>query len=69
MIIKICLLNNEIILKSQQRFKSKVHNVYTQEINKNVLSSNDDKRLQTLGKITTWVQALRKTVPNRIAEI
>ena len=69
MIIKICLLNNEIILKSQQRFKSKVHNVYTQEINKNVLSSNDDKRLQTPDKITTWVQALRKTVPNRIAEI
>ena len=69
MIIKICLLNNEIILKSQQRFKSKVHNLYTQEINKNVLSSNDDKRLQTLDKITTWVKALRKSVPNRIAEI
>ena len=69
MIIKICLLNNEIILKSQQRFKSKVHNVYTQEINKNVLSSNGDKRLETLDKIAAWVQALRKTVPNRIAEI
>ena len=26
--------NNEIILKSQQRFKSKAHNVYTEEINK-----------------------------------
>ena len=69
MIIKICLLNNEIILKSQQRFKSKVHNVYTQEINKNVLSSNGDKRLETLDKIAAWVQALRKTVSNRIAEI
>ena len=27
---KDCLLNNEIILKSQQRFKSEGHNVYTE---------------------------------------
>ena len=44
---KDCLLNNEIILKSQQRFKSQAHNVYTERINKIALSSNDDKRLQT----------------------
>ena len=44
---KYCLLNNEIILKSQQRFKSERHDVYTEEINKIALSSNDDKRLQT----------------------
>ena len=31
---KNCLLNNEIILKLQQRFKSETHNVYTEEINK-----------------------------------
>ena len=31
---KDCLLNDEIILKSQQRFKSERHNVYTEEINK-----------------------------------
>ena len=42
---KNCLLNNEIILKSRQRFKSEAHNVYTEEINKIALSSNDDKRL------------------------
>ena len=42
---KDCLLNNEIILKSQQRFKSEAHNVYTGEVNKIALSSNDDKRL------------------------
>ena len=44
---KDCLLNNEIILKSQQRFKSETDNVYTEEINKIALSSNDGKRLQT----------------------
>ena len=48
------LFNNEIILKSQQRFKSDHHKVYTEEVNKIVLSSNDDKRLQTFDKITTY---------------
>ena len=48
-----CLLNNRIILKSQQRFKSDYQNEYTEQINKIALSSNDDKGLQTFDKITT----------------
>ena len=48
------LFNNEIILKSKQRFKSDYHEVYTEEVNKIALSSNDDKRLQTFDKITTY---------------
>ena len=51
---KDCLLKKEIVLKSQQRFKSERHNVYTEEINKIALSSNDDKRLQTFDKITSY---------------
>ena len=51
---KDCLLNNEIILKSQQRFKSERHNVYTEEVNKIALSSNDDKRLQTFDRIISY---------------
>ena len=51
---KDCLLNNKTVLKSQQRFKSERHDVYTEEINKIALSSNDDKRLQTFDKITTY---------------
>ena len=47
-------LINEIILKSQQRFKSEAHNVYTEEINKIALRSNDDKRLQTYDRITSY---------------
>ena len=47
------LFNNEIILKWQQVFRSDYHNVYTVEINKIVLSSNDDKRLQILDRVTT----------------
>ena len=51
---KDCLLNNKIVLKSQQRFKSERHDVYTEEINKIALSSNDDKRLQTFDRITSY---------------
>ena len=51
---KDCLLNNKIVLKSQQRFKSESHDVYTEEINKIALSSNDDKRLQTFDRITSY---------------
>ena len=36
-----CLLNNKIILKSWQWFKSDCHNVYTEQIYKIALSSND----------------------------
>ena len=51
---KDCLLNNETVLKSQQRFKSERHDVYTEEINKTALSSNDDERLQTFDRITSY---------------
>ena len=51
-----CLLNDKIILKAQQRFKSDYQNVYTEQINKIALSSNDDKRLQTFDKTTTFVR-------------
>ena len=48
------LFNDKIILKSQQRFRSDHHRVCTEEVNKIALSSNDDKRLQTFDKITTY---------------
>ena len=51
---KNCLLKYEVILKSQQRFRSKGHNVYTENINKIALSSNDDKRLIAPDKITSY---------------
>ena len=49
-----CLFNNKTILRSQQRFKSEHHEVYTEEVNKIALSSNDDKRLQTFDRITIY---------------
>ena len=51
---KDCLFNNKTVYRSQKRFKSYYHDVYTEEVNKIALSSNDDKRLQTSDRITTY---------------
>ena len=51
---KKCLLNDEVILKSQQRFLSKKHDVYTENINKIALSNNDDKRIVLSNKISSY---------------
>ena len=51
---KKCLLNDEAIFKSQQTFISKKHDVYTENINKIALSSNDDKRIVSSDKITSY---------------
>ena len=51
---KKCVHDEEVILKQQQRFKSNHHRVYTEEVNKITLSSNDDKRIQTFDKVTTY---------------
>ena len=48
------LFNNKIILKSLQRLTSNHHKVYTEEVNKITLSSDDDKRLQTFNRVTTY---------------
>ena len=47
--------NNKLTLKAQQRFKSESHNVFTEEINKIALSSNDDTRMQSIDLIETHV--------------
>ena len=41
------------MLKTQQRFDSERHNVFTEEINKIALSSNDDKRIPSVDSIET----------------
>ena len=51
---KKCLLNDELILKSQQRFISKKHDVFTENINKIALSTNDDKRIVSSNKVSSY---------------
>ena len=47
------LKTNELILKTQQKFKSERHNIFTEEINKVILISHDDKRMQSIYSIET----------------
>ena len=53
------LFNDKVLIKSQHRFKSVHHNVHTEEINKIAISSNDDKRIQTTDKITTYPYGMK----------
>ena len=63
---KKCLLDDEVILKSQQRVISKKHDVYTQNINKIALSNNDDKRIVSSNKISSCLYGyvLKKSCNN-----
>ena len=54
MIIKKCLLNDKVILKSQQRFISNKHDVYTEDVNKIALSNDHDKRIVSPDKISSY---------------
>ena len=60
------VFENKSILRSQLRFKSDHHNVYTEEVNKIAISSNDDKRLQTYDRVTTYSY---RTRPFKVYEV
>ena len=49
-----CFFNDAVIVKSQQRFTSDHHSIYTEEVNKIALNSNGDKRLETFDKVITF---------------
>ena len=49
-----------MILKTQQRFKGERHNIFTNKINKNNLSSNNDKRMQPIDLIGTYAYGRSK---------
>ena len=51
---KKCLLNDRVILKSKQRFISTKHDVYTEDVNKIALSNDDDKRIVSSDKNTSY---------------
>ena len=61
--------NDKLILKTQQRFKGGRHNDFTEEINKITLSSNDDKRMQSIDSIETYVYGTSKDLVSEKEEI
>ena len=60
--IKNSYKNNKIILKTQHIFRSEEHNVFTEEINKTALGSNDDKRMQTIDLMRTYAYGMNKNI-------
>ena len=48
------LKRKEKIIRSQQRFKRDAHNVYTENVNKVALPYDDNKRLMSYDKVTTY---------------
>ena len=56
--------NNKIISQTQQRFKNEIKNVFTEEANKIYLSSNNDKRMQTIDSIETYAYGMSKDLVN-----
>ena len=51
---KKCLSNDKVILKSEQRFIRNKHDVYTEDFNKIALSNDDDKRIVSPDKISSY---------------
>ena len=56
-------------MKAQQRFKIERHNVFTEEINKIALSSNNDKRMQSIYSIEIYAYETSKDLVSKKEEI
>ena len=61
--------NNRLILKSQQKIRSKKHNVFTGEVNKIAVSANDDKIIQSLHSVETYAYGTTKDLVCKKEEI
>ena len=57
---KTFLKNNKLILKSQQKFRSVKHNVFTEEVNKIALTVYSDTKMQSVASIETYAYGARK---------
>ena len=61
--------NNQLIFKTEQRFKSEKDNVSTEEINNISLSSNEDKRMHSVDSIETFEYGTSKDLVSEKEEI
>lgn len=52
--LKEFIKNSKMILTSQKRFRSEKYNRFTEELNKTALSTDEDKRIQSIDSIETY---------------
>ena len=57
------------MLKTRERFKNEKYNIFTEEINKSALSSNDDKRMHSIDSIEQYTYRTSKDLVNKKDEI
>ena len=57
------------IIKTQQRFKRESDNVFTEEMNKIALSSNEDKGMQSIDSIEKYAYGTSKDLVRKKEEI
>ena len=57
------------MLKSQQRFRREKHNVFAEKVNNITLSTNNNKRIQSIDSIETYAYGTNKDLICRKAEI
>ena len=62
-------IKKKLMLKSQQRFRSEKHNIFTEEVNKIALSVNDDKRVQSIDSTERYAYGTRKNLVCKKEEI
>ena len=61
--------NNKLILNTHQRFKSERYNVFTEEVNKIILGSNDHKRMRSIDSIETYAYRTSEDLVSKKEEI
>ena len=60
---------NKLILKTQPKFRSDKHNVYTEETDKIALSWNDDRKMQSINSKETYTHGTSKDLVCKKGEI
>ena len=63
------MIKNRLILKLQQRFRSEKHNLFTEEVNKTALSTNNDKKIQSIDSMEKCVYGTNKDLVCKKEEI
>ena len=57
------------MLKTKQRSKSERYNAFTEEVNKIVLSSNNDKRMQSIDSVEAFAYGMSEDLVSEKEEI
>ena len=61
--------SNKLILESQHKLRSEKYNVFIEEVNEIALSTKDDKRIQSIDSMETYVYGRSKDLIRKYDEM